>query len=120
MPSLQNNIKLSYDPRPWAGIFFCSDQLSRQFQLLLRGKASVEFLKGLRLPLRGEVALRRGVFPGDAAEIPGDQLPAQEEGVVRSLRQVVVADAELPGVSKAAFAVEEDVPQPSAAAFSRE
>ena len=99
---------------------FGLEDLSRESQLLFVGKCFIEFLHV------HVVAPRRLVDAGDPVQKAGNQLFAEEEGVVRALWQVVIADAEAPGIGKAAVAVETDIalegtaPKPMAAAFSSE
>ena len=65
-----------------------SENLAGQSQLFLFVESSVKFLDVLILDI---VALRRPVYTGDAAERTGNQLPAEEERIVRPLRQIVIS-----------------------------
>ena len=97
-------------------------KLAGEFQLLLQGGRFVEFLRVCVVHI---VAPGRLVYAGDSVQVAGDELPAEEEGIVCTLRQIVIADAEIPGVGKAAVAVEADVAlkqhraEAQPAAFSR-
>ena len=85
---------------------FGLEDLSRKSQLLFVGKRFIEFLN---IHIVHIVALGRPVYAGDSVQIAGNQLFAEEEGVVCALRQIVVADAEAPGIGKATVAVKADV-----------
>ena len=85
-------------------------QLPGKDLLFLWGELRLIGGEALRVLFRNKVPLRGTVHPGDVVQVAGDQLPAQEEGGIRPLRQVMVADAELPGIGKAAFAVEQERP----------
>ena len=102
-------------PAPAVNSSIRLENLSRESQLLLRGKVFVKFLHVRVVHI---VALRGLIYAGNTVQIPGDQLPAEEERVIRPLRQIVIADTEVPGIIKAALPVEADVFM--AAAFSNE
>ena len=78
-------------------------QLSGQLQLFLGRERLIE---GLHVLIVHIVALGRLIHASDPVQIPGDQLPAQEEGIVRALRQIVIADTKFPGIVKSAVAVD--------------
>ncbi len=85
---------------------YCSiKNLPREFQLFLRRECLVKFL---HVRIVHIVAPRRLVHAGDAVQIAGNQLFAEEEGVVRAFRQIMIADAKLTGIGKAALAVKAD------------
>lgn len=83
-----------------------SEELSRELQLLLRREVFVKFLHILILHI---VPLRCLVYTGYAVKISRDQLPAKEEGIILSLRQIMVAYPKLPCEGEPAFAVKINV-----------
>ena len=84
-----------------------SENLSRQFQLFLRGKAFVEFLD---IGIVHIIALRRLIDARDVIQVPRNQLFAEEEGRIRVFRQIVIPDSKPAGIIEAAFAVKIDIP----------
>ena len=75
----------------------------RKLQLHLRRKTPVKFLN---IFVADVVSLRGLVNASDTAEISRDKRPAEKERVIRILRQIVMADAEVSGIVKAAFSGE--------------
>ena len=75
--------------------FVSLEQLAGKFQFLLWRKGGFIGGKGLRVFVAGKIPLRSGIFAGNAAELAGNQLFAEEEGCILPFRQAVIADAEL-------------------------
>ena len=99
----------------------CPGSLSFSF-----GGNALRFVEFLHVRVIHVIALGRPVHAGDPVQVTGDQLLAEEEGVICTLRQIVIADAEAPGIGKAAVAVKpilpskSTAPKPRAVAFSRQ
>ena len=85
---------------------FRLENLPRQLQFLLGRESFVELFNVRILHI---ISLRRLVYTGDAVKISMNQFLAEEERVIRAFRKVVVANAKLTGIGKAALAVETDI-----------
>ena len=79
------------------------EDLSREFQLFFVGKRFVEFLHVRILHI---ISLRGPVYSRDAIKVSRNQFPAQKERVIRTLRQIMIANAKLTGISETALTVE--------------
>ena len=89
---------------PWPVVSI--KNLPREFQLHLGRECLVKFL---HVRIVHIVTLGRLVHAGDIVQIAGDELFAEEERIVRAFRQIVIADAEVPGIRKAAVTVKANV-----------